>query len=110
MFYKDIIIKYDDEEFRKQRLIKVINEMCNDFGREPKELIRKLEDDKGTLNIYWLCKVSIFLKNVVNSIWMDNHELHTNHIILEQCACCNAPPQKEDETIKNYINNLNYII
>ncbi len=111
MLYKDIIIKYDDEEWRKNRLIKIIDELANDFGREPAELIKKLEDDKSTLKIYWLYKVSPFLINVVNSAWMDNYEYHTNHIIIKDedifCPCCSAPPQKEDETIKNYINNLN---
>ena len=107
MIYKNIIIKYDDEEFRRIRLIKIIDELEEDFKRDPSELIMKLEDNKGTLKIYWFIKVSSFLKNVVNSIWMDNYEFNTKHLISNYCPCCNAQPQKEDETIKNYINNLN---
>jgi hypothetical protein len=110
MIYKNIILKYDDEDFRKERLIRVIDELEEDFGRAPSELIRKLEDDKGTLIIYWLFKVSTFLKNVVNSTWMDNHEFHTKHKIIDACACCNAPIQKESQEIKDYLNNLDYII
>jgi hypothetical protein len=107
MIYKNIKLNYNDEDWRKNRLIRIIDELNNDFGRDPVELIKELEDDKGTLKIYWLFEVSIFLKNVVNSIWMDNHEFHTKHIIIDSCACCNAPIQKECEEIKNYINNLN---
>jgi hypothetical protein len=106
MIYKNIIIKYDDEEFRRTRLIKIIDELEEDFKRDPSELIMKLEDNKGTLNIYWFIKVSSFLKNVVNSIWMDNYEFNTKHIISNYCPCCNAPPQKEDPEIKEYLNSI----
>lgn len=108
MIYKNIIIKYDDEDFRRKRLIKVIDELEEDFKRDPSELIMKLEDNKGTLTIYWLIKVSLFLKNVVNSIWMDNYEFNTKHIISNFCPCCNATPQKEDPEIKEYLDSKEF--
>jgi hypothetical protein len=37
---------------------------------------------------------------------MDNHEFHTKHKIIDACACCNAPIQKESQEIKDYLNNL----
>jgi hypothetical protein len=108
MIYRNIILKYNDEEFRLTRLKKVIDQIYEDSGYEASELIRKLEDDKGTLKVYWLCKITTFLINVVNSIWMDNYEFHTEHIIAiedcDYCACCHAPPQKECEEVKNYFN------
>ena len=117
MFYKDIIIKYDDEEFRKNRLIKVIDEIYNTVPHDYIVMIKKLVDIKGELNVYWMEKPSNFYKMIINSIWMDNYECHVNHIIIdpdEYCCHCNAPPQKEDPEIKAYIDskefNLNYII
>jgi hypothetical protein len=106
MIYKNIIIKYDDEEFRRIRLIKIIDELEEDFKRDPSELIMKLEDNKGTLKIYWFIKVSSFLKNVVNSIWMDNYEFNTKHIISNYCPCCNASTQIEDKEIKEYLDSI----
>lgn len=115
--YKDIIIKYDDEDFRMKRLIKVIDEIYNIVPIDYIVMIKKLVDIKGELNVFWMEKPSNFYKMIINSIWMDLYEFNVNHIIIdpdEYCCHCNAPPKKEDPEIKEYLNskefNLNYII
>lgn len=112
--YKDIIIDYNDEEFRLTRLKKIIDELHETIPPDYIIMIHKIKDDKGTLNIYWNEKPSLFYKMVINSLWMDYYEFHTNHIIIyDDCPCCSKPPQKENQEIKEYLNNLNnlnYII
>lgn len=115
MLYKNILIKYDDEEFRKNRLIKIIDELYNTIPVDYIVMIKKIVDIKGQLNVYWIEKPSNFYKMIINSMWMDLYEFHVNHIIIDTdnfCPCCNAPPQKEDPEIKEYLNsyNLNYVI
>jgi len=116
MHYRDIKLKCDDE-FRLIRLKNVVDEIYNIVPIDYIHMIKKLEDIKGTLNIYWIEKPSLFYKTIINSIWMDHYEFNTNHIILDPddfCSCCNSPPQKEDPEIKEYLEsidfNLNYII
>jgi hypothetical protein len=83
MIYKKIIINNDDNEdlFRQQRLIQIIDELYELTGSDVSALIEQLEDNKGTLNVYWSSNVSTFLKNVVGSIWEEYFENNINHII-----------------------------
>jgi hypothetical protein len=83
MIYKKIIINNDDNEdlFRQQRLIQIIDELYELTGSDVSALIEQLQDNKGTLNVYWSSNVSTFLKNVVGSIWEEYFENNINHII-----------------------------
>ncbi len=111
--YKDIILTYNDEQWRLNRLKSVIDFIT--FGCEapkPKETttlekIAELEDDKGILNIYYETRLSDYEKLWIKWIWQDNNE----HIVKFKkyiCPHCSQPPQKEDEEIKEYLNYLNY--
>ena len=113
MHYRNIKLNSNDEEFRLIRLKEVVDDIYKIIPEEYITMIKKLKDEKGTLIIYWIEKPSLFYKTIINSIWMDHYEFHTNHIILDPddfCNCCNSPPRKEDPEIKEYLNNLNYII
>jgi len=119
MIYKNIRLNCMDEEFRLIRLKKVIDELHNTVPIDYIVMIKKLVDIKGELNVYWIEPPSNFYKMIINSIWMDNHEFHTKHIIINPediCKCCDAPVNKEDPEIKEYLDskeftyNLNYII
>lgn len=113
MHYNNIKLIYNDEEFRLVRLKKVVDELYETIPPDYIVMIKKLEDIKGNLNVYWIEKPSIFFKTIINSLWMDHYEFHVNHIILDPndfCKCCNSPPNKEDPEITKYLNNLNYII
>ena len=112
--YKDIILIYNDEQWRLNRLKSVIDFL--DEAPKPKETttlekIAELEDDKGILNVYSLSRLSDYEKLWIKWIWQDNNE----HIVkfikyIERidsptfCPHCSQPPQKEDEEIKEYLN------
>jgi hypothetical protein len=113
--YKQIILKFDDE-FRKERLINLIDELYNMVSIDYILIIESLEDIKGTLNISWLETPSLFYKAIINSLWMEQNEDNVKHIIKEEvCKCCNSKPQQgEDQEIKDYfkyleINNISNI-
>jgi len=103
--YKQIILKFDDE-FRKERLIKVIDELYNMISIDYILIIESLEDIKGTLNISWLETPSLFYKEIINSLWMEQNEDNVKHI-ENYCKCCNSKPQQEDQEIKDYFKYLN---
>jgi hypothetical protein len=106
--YKQIILKFDDE-FRKQRLIKLIDELYNMIPIDYILIIESLEDIKGTLNISWLEIPTLFFKEIINSLWMEQDEYNVKHIIKTEghCKCCNSKHQQEDEEIKDYFKYLN---
>lgn len=113
----NIILCYNEDEFRLVRLIKILDELYEQIPYGYMSIIRKLKDDKGTLIIYWLEAPTLLYKMIINSLWMDHYEFHTKHIILDSndyCKCCISQPQKEDPEIKAYLEskefNLNYII
>jgi hypothetical protein len=107
--YKQIILKFD-EEFRKERLINLIDELYKMILIDDILIIESLEDIKGTLNISWLKPPSLFYKEIINSLWMDQNEDNVKHIIKEKdCKCCNSKPQQEDQEIKEYLYSLNNI-
>lgn len=112
--YRNIKLFYNDEEWRKQRLIKVVDELYNLIPYDYIIMIMTLKDIKGELNIHWKEAPSNFYKMIINSMWQDLYEFHTNHIILEDdddnCPCCKAPINKECQEIKDYLKSLNYII
>jgi hypothetical protein len=115
MLYKDIIIKNDDEEFRLIRLKKLVDEIYSLVPIDYIVMIKKLVDIKGELNVYWIEPPSNFYKMIIDSMWMKLYEYNVKHIIINPediCKCCDAPVNKEDPEIKEYLNsyNLNYII
>lgn len=46
------------------------------------ETIKRLEDDKNNLNVYWLTNPSNLNKLIINGLWMDEREFHVNHILI----------------------------
>jgi len=116
--YKDIILSYNDEQWRLNRLKSLIDFL--DEAPKPKETttlkkIAELEDDKGILNVYSLSRLSDYEKLWIKWIWQDNDEHIVKFIKYIQkvesptfCPYCSQPPQKEDEEIKEYLNYLNY--
>jgi hypothetical protein len=110
--YKDIILSYNDEEWRLNRL-KLVIDFLNEIP--PLRKIAELEDDKGILNVYYETRLSTYEKLWIKWIWQEENE----HIVkfikyIERidsptfCPHCSQPPQKEDEEIKEYLNYLNY--
>jgi hypothetical protein len=107
--YKDIILSYNDEEWRLNRLKLVIDFIT--FGCEipPLRKIAQLEDDKGILNVYYYTRLSDYEKLWIKHIWQEENEHIVKFIkVKEFCPHCSQPPQKEDEEIKEYLNYLNY--
>jgi hypothetical protein len=111
--YKDIILTYNDEQWRLNRLKSVIDFLDEDPQKKYPDItqtldkIAELEDDKGILNVYSLSRLSDYEKLWFKWIWQDNNE----HIVKFKkyiCSHCSNPPQKEDEEIKEYLNYLNY--
>jgi len=100
--YKNIILSYNDEEWRLNRLKSVI-----DFLDITPTLdkIFELEDDKGILNVYYETRLSDYEKLWFKWIWQDNNE---NIVKFKKYICphCSKLPQKEDEEIKEYLNYL----
>ena len=107
--YKQIILKFDDE-FRKERLIKLINEFEETTTLDANKMIEQIEDDKGLLKIYWNIEPSILFKYTMEDIWTKLlYETKVKHIIKidSYCKCCNSKPQQEDQEIKDYLKYLN---
>lgn len=105
MIYKEIIIKFNDETFRKDRLIKAIDALYEYANNDLISRIDILEDNKGELIVHWNEKASTFEELVIESIWDDLFETNIKHIITI-CKCCNSKPHKEDDEIKNYFQSL----
>jgi hypothetical protein len=103
--YKDIILSYNDEEWRLNRLKSVIDFITFGYEIPPLEKIAELEDDKGILNVYYETRLSTYEKLWFKWIWQDNNE---NIVIFKKYICphCSQPPQKEDEEVKEYLNYL----
>ncbi len=109
MLYKNIKLVYNDEEFRLIRLQVLIDELYETVAPDYIKMIFKLEDIKGTLNVYWNEKPSLFYKTLIDSLWMDQYEININHNINQEfdddfCPCCSKPHQKEDPEIKAYFS------
>jgi hypothetical protein len=112
MLYNKIILLYNDEDFRKQRLIKLIDDFNDTVTINMHNMINKLEDNKGTLKVHWIKEPLILFKFTIEDIWSKLlYEDNVIHIIEStnegDCKCCNNPPQKEDEEIKDYFKYLN---
>jgi hypothetical protein len=104
--YKDIILTYNDEEWRLNRL-KLLIDFLNEIP--PLRKIAELEDDKGILNVYYYTRLSDYEKLWIKHIWQEENEHIVKFIkVKEFCPHCSQPPQKEDEEIKEYLNYLNY--
>jgi transposase-like protein len=119
--YKDIILSYNDEEWRLNRLKSLIDFLDEDPQKKYPDItqtldkIDEIEDDKGILNIYYGIRLTTYEKLYIKHIWQEENE----HIVkfikyIEKvesptfCPHCSQPPQKEDEEIKEYLNYLNY--
>jgi len=107
--YKDIILSYNDEEWRLNRLKSVVDFLEDDPDKKydyitpTLDKIFELEDDKGILNVYYETRLSTYEKLWFKWIWQDNNE---NIVIFKKYICphCSQPPQKEDEEVKEYLN------
>jgi len=113
--YKQIILKFNGEQFRKERLIKLINEFEETTTMDvniTEGLIDEIEDDKGLLKIYWTIEPTILFKYTMEDIWTKLlYEINVKHIIKteKKCKCCNSKPEQEDEEIKEYFKYINNI-
>lgn len=116
--YKDIVIDYNHEQWRRNRLESVIDFLDNnnflpDETPTLKKII-KLEDDKGILNIYYesSLRLSNYEKLYIKRIWQEENENIVKFIKYNNnstfCPHCTKAPQIEDEEIKQYFNYLNF--
>lgn len=112
MEYKNIFIDFNDEIWRLNRLKNIVDEIHLTLPKEEILKINSIEDIKGTIIFYWDHKPNEMSKNLVNIIaYDDNDACNVKHFKSQNnqrliCACCNNPPQKEDEEIKEYLNYL----
>ena len=107
--YKDIILSYNDEEWRLNRLKSVIDFFF--LEEAPKYInilhkIYKLEDDKGILNIYYTIKLTDYEKICIKYIWHEENEhivnyIHINDKINKYCQYCKFPDLIELPKQKN---------
>jgi hypothetical protein len=106
--YKDIILSYNDEEWRLNRL-KLLIDFLNEIP--PLRKIAELEDDKGILNVYCYTRLSDYEKLWIKHIWQEENEHIVKFIkVKEFCPHCSQPPQKEDDNLRLEINEyLNYL-
>jgi hypothetical protein len=111
--YKDIILSYNDEEWRLNRLKSVIDFITFGYEIPPLEKIAELKDDKGILNVYYETRLSTYEKLWFKWIWQEENENIVKFIkYIEKvesptfCPHCSQPPQKEDEEVKEYLNYL----
>jgi hypothetical protein len=105
MIYKGIIIKFNDEIFRKERLIKAVDALYEYTNDNLIRQIDMLEDNKGELIVHWNKKPTTFEELIIETTWDDLFESNIKHIIIK-CKCCNSKPYKEDDEIKNYFQSL----
>jgi hypothetical protein len=109
--YKDIILNYNDDDWRQNRLKSVIDFLDESTLKK----IEELEDDKGILNVYYRIRLTTYEKLYIKHIWQEENE----HIVkfikyIEKvesptfCPHCSKEPQIEDEEIKQYFNYLNF--
>jgi hypothetical protein len=113
--YKDIKLIFNDESWRYDRLKSVVDF----FDESIKNKTVQLEDDKGTLNIYIIARLSDYEKFWIKWIWEDNNEKKVKFIRYRQiadsptfCPHCSKEPQIEDDNLRleinQYLNYLNY--
>ena len=86
MFYKKFILEVKDnsgDNYQKyyKRLIRIADAIT-DVIEDSLDTLKKLEDDKNNLNVYWSENPSNLNKLIINSLWMDEKEFHVNHIII----------------------------
>lgn len=118
--YKDIKLFFNDESWRYDRLKSVVDFLEDkphilEDETPTIEKIVELEDDKGTLKIYIIARLSDYEKFWIKWIWEDNNEKKVKFIKYIKrapsptfCPHCSKEPQIEDEEIKQYFNYLNY--
>lgn len=117
--YKDIVIDYNYEQWRRNRLESVIDFLDNNkFLPDETPTIQKiseLEDDNGILKVYFNSRLSDYEKLNIKWIWHDNNELFVKFIKYIQrlesptfCPYCTKAPQIEDQEINDYLNYLNF--
>ena len=80
IIYKKVNIICNEEEFRQTRIINIIDELYNMIPIDYIVMIKSLEDIKGTLNVYWSDTPSLFYKEIINSLWMEQNEDIIKHI------------------------------
>lgn len=84
MFYKKFILQVSQENNSQKyynRLMRIADAIC-DVIEDNVETIKKLEDDKNNLVVYWSENPSNLNKLIINSLWMDEKEFYVNHIVI----------------------------
>lgn len=91
MFYKQFMLivnitsaneSINQIEQRYNRLRRIADGTIQVIEPECIIALKKLEDNNNTLNVYWTSPPSNLNKLIINSLWMDEKEFHTNHIII----------------------------
>jgi len=104
MEYKNIFIDFNDEEWRKERLKKIVDEIYLTLPIYEINKIDIIEDVKGTILFYWHIYPTQFNKNIIDVIvYEDNEACNVKHY-KNKCSC-HSLPQKEDDEIKKYIKS-----
>jgi len=78
--YENIILSYNHEEWRLNRLKSVIDNLDQSLLNN----LAELEDDKGILKVYSSSSLSNYQKLWINYIWKDNNEHIVKFIKLKE--------------------------
>lgn len=109
MDYKGVYLMCNQEEWRINRLKKIVDEILSTIPKEERILLEGIEDIKGEIKTFWREKITLMSKKLVEIICYDDNDacdakLYVNH--LNTICGCNQKPQKEDDEIKKYIKSL----
>lgn len=104
--YKNInIISYQNKE---GKIMSLIDSLENLMSFNASDIIETITFINSRLKIFYKYKPSVFFKENIELLWMELNKPSVIHLInKEDCKCCNNPPQKEDEEIKDYFKYLN---
>jgi len=110
--YKNIILSYNDEKWRLNRLKSVIDYLDEDPNKNYTDItqtldkIDEIEDDKGILNIYYGIRLTTYEKLYIKHIWHEENENIVKFIkYIEKidsptfCPHCSELPKPKDDEL-----------
>lgn len=80
VIYNKILINYNDESFRLTRIKSLIDNLLLYIPEENLNNIIEIEDNKGTLIIYWVMIPTKYEEQLINKFWKEQNETYTKHI------------------------------